>query len=246
MFETAAIIAAGAILAGFVSGLAGFGTGLVALGFWLHAVGPLVAAPLVAVASVAAQFQSIGMVRHAIVPARIMPFLLGGIMGLPAGVWLLTLVEAEPFRLAAGVFLVLYSSVLLSLGRPTFTFGPGPWRLSDGSVGLAGGILGGVAGLSGALPTAWCGLRGWNKDEQRGVYQPYNLTILALVLGAYAIKGLLTNETLFLAATALPGTFLGTWLGKKAYRQLGDLAFRRVVLFLLLVSGLGLVLSALA
>ena len=85
-----------------------------------------------------------------------------------------------------------------------------------------------------------------NKDEQRGVYQPYNLTILALVLGAYAIKGLLTNETLFLAATALPGTFLGTWLGKKAYRRLGDLAFRRVVLFLLLVSGLGLVLSALA
>ena len=36
--ELVLIIGAGALVAGFVSGLAGFGTGLVALGFWLHAV----------------------------------------------------------------------------------------------------------------------------------------------------------------------------------------------------------------
>ena len=246
MFETAAIIAAGAIFAGFVSGLAGFGTGLIALGFWLHVVGPLVAAPLVAIASVAAQLQSIGMVRHAIVPGRVMPFLVGGILGLPLGVWLLTLVEAGPFKLGTGIFLVLYSVVLLALGRPTFTLGAGPWRLADGSIGFSGGILGGIAGLSGALPTAWCGLRGWDKDEQRGVYQPYNLTILVLVLGAYSVQGLLTSETIILGAIALPGTLLGTWFGKKAYLRLGDMAFRRVVLLLLLFSGVSLGLSALA
>ncbi len=37
-------IGAGALVAGFVSGLAGFGTGLVALGFWLHVIDPLLAA----------------------------------------------------------------------------------------------------------------------------------------------------------------------------------------------------------
>jgi uncharacterized membrane protein YfcA len=38
-------VLAGALLAGFVSGLTGFGTGLVALGLWLHVVDPILAAP---------------------------------------------------------------------------------------------------------------------------------------------------------------------------------------------------------
>ncbi len=49
------IVGAGALVAGFVSGLAGFGTGLVALGFWLHVIDPLLAAPLVVICSVVAQ-----------------------------------------------------------------------------------------------------------------------------------------------------------------------------------------------
>ncbi len=53
--ELVLIIGAGALVAGFVSGLAGFGTGLVALGFWLHAVEPILAAPLVVICSVVGQ-----------------------------------------------------------------------------------------------------------------------------------------------------------------------------------------------
>ena len=64
-------IGAGALAAGFVSGLAGFGTGLVALGFWLHVIDPLLAAPLVVICSVVAQAQSILVVRRGIRPARL-------------------------------------------------------------------------------------------------------------------------------------------------------------------------------
>ena len=56
--ELILIIGAGALVAGFVSGLAGFGTGLVALGFWLHAVEPILAAPLVVIYSVVGQVQA--------------------------------------------------------------------------------------------------------------------------------------------------------------------------------------------
>jgi len=53
-----------------------------------------------------------------------------------------------------------------------------PGRTADGAIGFAGGILGrGLAGLSGALPTVWATLRGWGKDERRGVFQAFNLTI---------------------------------------------------------------------
>ena len=47
---------------------------------------------------------------------------------------------------------------------------------------LAGGVLGGFAGLSGVLPTIWSGLRAWPKARQRGTYQPYVLTMHGLAL----------------------------------------------------------------
>ena len=58
------VIGAGALVAGFVSGLAGFGTGLVSLGFWLHAVEPILAAPLVVICSVAGQLQATATLRR--------------------------------------------------------------------------------------------------------------------------------------------------------------------------------------
>ena len=42
-FATYAILLAGALAGGFVSGLAGFGTALMALGIWLYIVPPAVA-----------------------------------------------------------------------------------------------------------------------------------------------------------------------------------------------------------
>jgi uncharacterized membrane protein YfcA len=44
-------------------------------------------------------------------------------------------------------------------------------------------------------------------------------------------------------AVALPGTVGGAWLGSRLYRRLDDRRFDRLVLVLLLISGLGLVWS---
>ena len=105
------------------------------------------------------------------------------------------------------------------------------------TVGFAGGILGGGAGLSGALPTVWCGLKGWGKAAQRAVYQPFNLAILSWALASYAWQGVLTAEIGRLTLLCLPGTVLGVWLGVRAYGRVDDHQFRRLVLWLLLASG---------
>ena len=85
--------------------------------------------------------------------SRLVPFLAGGVFGVPVGAWLLRFAEPEPFRLGMGIFLVAY-----------------------------GGVLGGFAGLSGVLPTIWSRLRAWPKARQRGTYQPYVLTMHGLAL----------------------------------------------------------------
>lgn len=228
-------ILAGALLAGFVSGLAGFGTGLVALGLWLHVVDPVLAAPLVVICSVIAQLQSLVTIRPAFDLARLWPFLLGGLLGVPIGVLALDHIETGVFRAAVGLFLVCYCAfTLMSRRLPVVDRGGRP---ADGAVGFAGGILGGAAGLSGALPTVWCGLKGWGKAEQRAIYQPFNLSILAWALVAQAQQGFITAEVGRLTLICLPGTILGVWLGVKAYGHVDDRQFRLIVLWLLLASG---------
>ena len=111
-------------------------------------------------------------------------------------------------------------------------------------VGLLGGILGGLAGLSGALPTLWATLRGWGKEERRGVFQAFNLSMLGAALLMHAIFGLLTIEFARLFLVALPGTLAGAWLGARAYGRLTDARFHQLVLWLLAVSGVALVWAA--
>ena len=241
--ELVLIIGAGALVAGFVSGLAGFGTGLVALGFWLHAVEPILAAPLVVICSVVGQLQATATLRRGVRWPRLWPFLVGGLLGVPLGVAVLGSVEVAAFRAGVGVFLVLFAGVMLTLrALPVVAWGG---RAADGAVGLLGGIMGGVAGLSGPLPTLWCGLRGWSKEDQRGVYQPYNLGVLGFALGVYAVQGVVTAQVLELALAliCLPLTILGVWLGLKSYGRLDDHQFRALVLWLLLASGLVLTAS---
>jgi len=112
-----------------------------------------------------------------------------------------------------------------------------------GLAGFGGGALGGVAGLSGPLPTIWCGLRSWSPNTQRGVYQSFNLTILGLVLCVYATQGVLTREVWGFALVCLPATLLGAFLGIRLYGRVNDRQFRAVVLWLLLASGVVLMVS---
>jgi uncharacterized membrane protein YfcA len=112
-------------------------------------------------------------------------------------------------------------------------------------VGFAGGILGGLAGLSGPLPILWANLRGWSKDERRGIFQTFNWTILTASLCLQAGTGFVDAEVLRLALLALPATLFGAWIGARTYHGLSDRNFRDVVLGLLFLSGLGLVWSSL-
>ena len=235
-------ILAGALAGGFVSGLTGFGTGLTALAFWVHAVQPVVAAPLVVICSIIAQIQTIPAIWHAIVWRQVFPFVLGGLVGVPIGTTLLGHVSSETFKLFIGCLLIVYCSLML-LGRSPLIVSWGG-RYADGVVGLGGGILGGLAGLSGPLPTIWASMRGWGKDEKRSVFQTFNLSILLFAAASQAFGGIITAEVGRLTLVALPGTLLGAWMGRKTYDKLGDDRFDQIVLVLLLLSGISIIVTS--
>lgn len=242
--EFAAIVIAGAFTGGFVAGLTGFGTGISALPIWLIAVPPQLAGPLVVACSVVGQLQTLRAIWHAIDFRRALPFIIGGLIGVPFGTLLLPHISVTTFKLVVAVLLIIYCSFLL-LRRLTFqiTWGGRP---ADGVVGLCGGVLGGLAGLSGPPPTIWTGLRGWAKDARRGVLQSYNLTILSFALVTQAIAGLMTLELGKVFLIALPGTLIGVHVGRRLYSRLDNVRFDRIVLVLLLMAGVGLLVSTLA
>ncbi|MBE0615894.1 MAG: sulfite exporter TauE/SafE family protein [Burkholderiales bacterium] len=236
------LILGGAFTGGFVSGLTGFGTGLTALPFWLAAVTPQFAAPLVMACSLVAQLQTLPAIWHAIDFKRVRPFVLGGLAGVPFGAYLLPYVPVAAFKAGVGLLLIAYCSFLL-IGQLRFKLTWGG-AIADGMIGLGGGILGGVAGLSGPLPTIWAGLRGWGKDAKRGVFQVFNLSILAFALVSQSVAGLINADWGRLFLLALPGTLAGAWLGRRLYARLSDRRFDNAILILLLISGVSLLRSA--
>jgi uncharacterized protein len=238
-----ALLFAGALAGGFVSGLAGFGTALMTLGIWLYLMPPSVAVQLVLVCSVVAQSSTLPSMWRTFDPKLVWPFLIGGLAGVPLGTMLIAHADPQNFKLTVGVFLLVFPLALYFQRTPmAFRFGG---RLADGAIGFAGGILGGLAGLSGPLPILWASIRGWGKDERRGIFQIFNWTVLVAALGLQLASGLVDRQVIWLALLALPGTILGASLGARVYHGLSDKNFRDVVLVLLFLSGVGLVWSSL-
>ena len=241
MIATADLYLAGAsFVAALASGLAGFAFALIASGVYLHVLEPTAAVALVLAGSIATQSVTIFRLRDGIVWRRLWPFLVGGVLGVPLGVALLGRLEGGTVRLVIGGFLVGYSLLMLAMRHPPRFAGGG--QAADGAVGLIGGVMGGFAGLSGALPTVWCNLRGWPKDEQRGVYQPFIVAMQGLGLATLAAAGGVTSDTWIAFAVCLPALFLGAFAGLKLYARVDDKGFRRIVLGLLLLSGITLLL----
>lgn len=236
-----AIILFGALAGGFVSGLAGFGTALTTVGIWLHALDPATAATLTLICSVIGQVQSIPTIWKHIDPGRVLPFIIPGLLGVPLGLLALSHIDPSLFKIGIGLLLVCFPAFMLAWrGQTTMRWGG---RYADGVVGFLGGILGGMAGLSGALPTVWAALRGWGKDEKRGVFQAFNLAILGAALLTHAASGRVGSRLLVPIGIALPGTFVGVWLGVNVYKRLSDQNFSDLVMSLLLLSGITLLFS---
>jgi hypothetical protein len=112
---------------------------------------------------------------------------------------------------------------------------------ADVGVGFMNGMLAGLTGLPGFIITIWCQLRGWKKDLQRAVFQPVMLAAIVVNVISLGIAGAITADTLRLYLLGLPAMAAGLWVGFKLYGTLDDAAFRKVILVLLVISGLALI-----
>ncbi len=237
------IVAIGAAAAGFVQGLSGFAFGLVAMAIWAWALDPPLAGPLVVFGSLVGQLLSARAVLRGANPMRALPFVAGGIAGVPIGVALLHYIDPGAFKLAVGVLLLVWCPLMLcAKDLPRVIWGG---RGADAAIGCIGGIMGGLGGLTGPAPILWATLRGWDRGTQRVLFMVFNLSVHGLTMAIYIVSGTIPRAAVPLFVVMVPAMLLPTIAGYRLYHRVSDGTFRKVVLGLLAVSGAVLIVTSL-
>ena len=240
--EPAVLVAAAVVFAAaLVSSVAGFAFSALAGAALLKLLDdPARAVSVMVACSIAIQAYGVWALRRAIDWRSLAPFLAGGAFTVPAGVWCLLQVDARTFAIALGAFLVAYGGYMLARrAAPVFA---GSARC-DALAGALGGFAGGFAGFPGSFVTIWCGMRGWAKERQRALYQPYIL-VMQLEAMAFLFAGTARAVPAEMALF-VPLALLAACLGFMVFRRMSGEQFRVLVNVLLASSGAALLAGAL-
>jgi uncharacterized membrane protein YfcA len=229
-------------LAALLSSIAGFAFSAICGAMLFQLIdNPVTVVELMMVCSIAGQGWMTWTLRHSFTWRPLAAFLFGGFLGLPLGFYILLHSDTVVYTRGMGVLLVLYAAYML-FRRPIL------WRrqhpLLDCLSGFVGGVTGGAAAFPGAFVTIWCGMKGWDKERQRAMYQPF---ILVMQVSAIAVltllrpHGAIAPSLVLSSMVYLPAMLCGTMLGMTYFRRLNERQFFWAVNMLLIVSGVSLV-----
>lgn len=212
------------------------------MAFWAWTLDPRLAAVVVVGCSVVGQAITIAAARRGFNLKRTLPFIAGGVLGVPVGVTILPLVDQVTFRAIVGGLLALFCPAMLFFGgKPRFAK---ERPAANSGIGFIGGVLGGIGGFTGAVPTLWASLQAWTKDEQRAIIQWFNLAMHVVTITGYGASGLITAERAKWLLVAIPAMVIPSLAGAKLYTKISDVAFRRLILVILSATGVALLVSS--
>jgi uncharacterized protein len=229
------------LLSALASSIAGFAFSALCGAILFHtADSPVHVVEVMAFASVAIQTFMVAALWRDIDLPKLAGFLMGGLLGLPIGWYLLLHIDLKIYKEVMGVFLVGYGAYMIFRKPVTVHVSERAEVVLNGCVGVLGGITGGLAAFPGAFVVIWCQLRGWKNTDQRAMYQPFILIMQIVSLTYLASRGGLThgNWSTHLAAMAyMPAALCGASAGINLYRRLSPRQFALAIYVAIVVSG---------
>jgi uncharacterized membrane protein YfcA len=221
----------------FASSIAGFAFSAICGAILFHLIDdPLRVVQIMMICSVGGQALMVWSLRRDVRWSALLVFVIGAGAGLPLGVYIVLHSKPVVYIHIVGGLLVLYA-ILMIFRRPVVVRRQS--ALLDALAGFLGGITGGAAAFPGAFVTIWCSFKGWSKERQRGVYQPFILIVQLVAIAIMVVLGRASAEHKFdfSGIFYLPAMLLGSSLGFACFKWLNDRQFALAVNILLIVSG---------
>ena len=220
------LLFAGAVGAGIaVQSAVGFAGGLVAMPMLVLFLPARTAVPAYSLTMLVLQALLALESRQHVQWRLVVKLLIGGMIGVPLGAYVLRHAPTEAIGLAiSAVSLTLAATLMLATVRVGTATGP------QIAAGLASGVLGGSMGTSGP-PVALYGIaRGWDKNTFRTTLLTYFAMMSIEANLVYLFLGMHSGHTLTLASAAVvPGCLIATG-GIYVKNRVNERLFRWVVL----------------
>jgi len=235
IFSPIWILALCAVLfAAFIRGLAGFGFALILAPILLLILNP---AAVVVINLFLSLLSNIVVVIHSFARIdfkRILPMALSSLLGIPLGVWIISVVAASILKIFIGAVIVCFAVLVASGFRKTFA----GERISSGIAGFFSGILSSSTSLGGPPVVLLMHGQNWSKEIIHPSLAGYFLFLGSCSLGALSLFGQVKAEAVVTAASLAPALLAGTGLGMIVFHRVNARFFRALSVAIVICAGL--------
>ncbi|MGB6118012.1 MAG: sulfite exporter TauE/SafE family protein [Mesorhizobium sp.] len=228
------ILAVTVFVAGVARGLAGFGTGMIVVPVAGALFGPQAAVVIIVLIDVIPALPVTVSAFRITAWKEVMPVLIGMVLMIPVGVWILTWAPELPLRLAISLAIIV-CAVALWRG----------WRYTGRRSGIRALGVGGVAGvLSGVaqIPAPPVLVYWLASPMAASVVRANLLTLFFLAtfvtIASLVTSGLFTPAAAGIGVAMMPVYFVGILAGWAFYGRMSDRQYRQITLMLVVLSAL--------
>ena len=224
-------------LAYIVFGVAGFGTALVAGPLLILCLPLSKIIPLLVLLDFVAAFGNWLPARRDVARAELLRLLPCMALGCVVGVVFLLNLKSDVLLLMMGIFISAYAIYSLAVKARPRQVAAG-WAIPAGTVG---GLFGALFGSGGFLYALYLNAR-LPKEAARATQSALISCSTVVRLTLFVMAGVYADGALLLLAVCLlPAMALGLWTGRRLTRKLSREAFVRLVTWLVLASGIALI-----
>ncbi|KZD11945.1 sulfite exporter TauE/SafE family protein [Oceanibaculum pacificum] len=220
--------------AAIVRAFTGFGFALLAIPILVFFLPPAQVVPFIFILEIAISLTLLPKLWREVDLRGLRWLLPGAVIATPFGGILLLALSAESLRLAIG--LVVLAAALLMWRGLSFKSTPGPGAAL--ATGAFSGLLNGAAGIPGPPVVLFYLSTPAGAAVSRASLIAYFFVTDAMGLAVAGYNGLVDGETLRWTLWLTPAMLLGSVIGQAAFSRADPALFRRIVLLVLLLTGL--------
>lgn len=220
--------------AAFTQGMTGFGFAMVSLSMLSVFMTINEAVPLAALSGAVVNVYLIVKLKHHIDLREVKNLIIGAVIGIPIGSYVLTVSSPELLEFVLGVVIIIF--VFLSATKIVKQVGlHKKWGYL---FGLSSGILGGSLNTNGPPVLIYFYLHGFDKFKQKASITGFFIFTSAMVVATHAVTGITTGIIFMSFVYHLPFIICGILIGNYYFDKISTSLYNKIILGFLLVMGL--------